>query len=294
MAANSFFRRALKKLLFPLLAQRNYCFIQAAAKAWDIRTGGWSEPELHLIPLAVRPGDTALDIGANYGLYCHGLSHAVGKKGKVYAFEPVPFTAQTLGLVSKILRLENVEIIPKGCSDHPGKVSFTLPVQGSGPLSTGQAHMGNRNNERQGKQIHFPYSKTDEVLCEVVVLDDFLPALKNLSFIKCDIEGAELMAFRGAENLIQRNLPTVLCEINPWFLEGFQIGLAELLDFFFKKGYQIYHYEEAKGKEILREVGLKEVVEDNYLFIHPSREAPLAPLIKKRDYACSSGGSSCV
>lgn len=282
MAANSLWRRILKKLLFPRVNERNYRLIQATVKAWDIRTGSWSEPELQILPFAIRQGDTALDLGANYGLYCYHLSRAVGKTGHVYAFEPVPFTVQTLRGVVQIMRLKNVEIIAKGCSDRAGKVSFILPVQSSGPLSTGQAHMGSRNNQRTGRAQHFPYPKTEEVLCEVVALDDFLPTPHSLSFIKCDIEGAELLAFRGAENLIQKNLPTVLCEINPWFLEGFGIRLEELLDFFFKKGYRLYHYSQNPGgKWVLQEVSLKEVVEDNYLFIHPSREASFASLIRR-------------
>jgi len=100
MGANSLARRLLKKVLFPFLDKRGYQLIQCVAKAWDIRTGSWSEPELDLIPFAVQKGESVLDIGANYGLYTYHLSRAVGPSGRVYAFEPVPFTTATLRLVS--------------------------------------------------------------------------------------------------------------------------------------------------------------------------------------------------
>lgn len=279
MPANSLSRRVLKKIFFPLLNERSYRVIQGTAKAWDILTGSWYEPELDLVPFTVRPGDTVLDIGANYGFYSFHLSRAVGPSGRVYAFEPVPFTHATLALVAKILQFKNVEIVPKGCSDRNGIVSFTLPVQHSGPLSAGLAHLGQRNNERSGKGTHFPYEKTREILCDVIALDDFLPKLRILSFIKCDIEGAELLAFRGAERMIREHRPTVLCEINPWFLEGFGIQLQELVEFFFEKGYQLYRYVGQNKRGKLKVTTPEEVVEDNFLFVHPQRLDRLIPLL---------------
>ena len=39
--------------------------MQAAVKAWDIRTGGWHEPELDLVPFAVRPGEVIPPVPAD-------------------------------------------------------------------------------------------------------------------------------------------------------------------------------------------------------------------------------------
>jgi FkbM family methyltransferase len=278
MAANSALRRVMKRLLFPLFHERFYKYFQALAMAWDIRFGSLAEPELQLLPCAIHKGDTVLDIGANFGLYTYHLSQAVGKSGRVYAFEPVPFTYRSLKLVATILHLRNAELIPRGCSDQAGRVRFTVPVQTSGAISAGQAHIGTRQDERKGKEAHVRWEKTKEVEGEVVALDQFLPPLANLSFIKCDIEGAELLAFRGAEKTIDHELPTVLCEINPWFLEGFGLRLEELTGFFFGKGYALYRYDETQ--RLLKPVTAgQEVVEDNYIFLHPSRRDRLAPLL---------------
>jgi FkbM family methyltransferase len=272
MAANSTLRRTVKHVLAPLVSEHVYQYFQGVAKAWDIRRGRFTEAEIALIPVAVRPGDTVVDVGANFGLYCHALSHAVGRTGRVFAFEPVPFTCRTLRLVVRILRLGNVEVVEKGLSDRAGTVSFTVPLQESGAASAGQAHFSTRCDERRGKEKHAPWPHSRDVTCEVVRLDDFLPHLPDLSFLKCDIEGAELFAFRGAEQTIDRYFPTVLCEINPWFLDGFGIPLAELTDFFFRKDYRLYHYDE--GARRLEEMtDLAKIIEDNYVFIHPRRAA---------------------
>ena len=278
MGANSAARRLVKKALYPVLNEHTYQYLQAASKAWDIRSGKWTEPEVELLPLAVRPGDTALDIGANFGLYCHHLSRVIGS-GRVYAFEPVPFTFSTLKLVARLLRFRpGVELIEKGCSDRGGTITFTVPVQASGAVAAGQAYIGGRDDDREGKEGQVRWEGTRDVTCEVVALDEFLPSVERLSLVKCDVEGAELMAFRGAERLIGEHLPTVICEINPWFLEGFQIRLEELLGFFFSRGYKLYHYRGA-GRRRLTEVRPEEVVEDNYVFVHPSRADRLAAVL---------------
>lgn len=244
----------------------------------DMLNGSWSEPELDLIPFAVRPGETALDVGANYGLYSYHLSRALGSSGCTYAFEPIPFTYSTLKFIAKILRFHNVEIVPRGCSDRSGKISFDVPVQASGALAAGQAYIGGRNDDREGKKQQVRWAGTRQVICEVVALDDFLPQIKDLTLIKCDIEGAELLAFRGANKLISQHLPSVICEINPWFLDGFGIRLEELTEFFFDKGYGLYHYRVEDGSRLLHEVEVKDIVEDNYVFIHPKRVSRFADL----------------
>jgi FkbM family methyltransferase len=271
MPANSAARRLLKQALFPILNGRAYQYVQGASKAWDTRAGNWSEPELDLIPFAVRKGDTVLDLGANFGMYAYHLSRAVGPTGRVYAFEPVPSTFSALRVATRLLRLRNVELIEKGCSETNGEITFTVPLQSSGALSAGQAYIGGRNDERAGKEGQVRWQGTQDVVCQVVALDDYLPPVEELSLIKCDIEGAELFAFRGAAQLIKKHRPSIICEINPWFLEGFGLELDDLTRFFLDQDYNLYHYRVNNCHRQLRPVRLEDIIEDNYVFIHPSR-----------------------
>jgi FkbM family methyltransferase len=280
LGANSAIRQAVKKILFPLTNEKTYKYAQAVSKAWDIKSGSWSEPELDLVPLALREGETALDIGANFGIYAYHMSRAVGKTGKVYSFEPVPFTFATLRIIARLLGFShNVELIEKGCGDQNGTITFAVPVQTSGAFSTGQAYIGRRNDNRAGREAQVRWAATKDVAAEIVRLDDFLPEIKDLSLVKADIEGAELFCFRGAEKIISKHLPTIICEINPWFLEGFNVKLEELLNFFFEKGYQIFQYVNDGGAKRLRLVSAAEIVEDNYVLLHPSRTDRVSHLL---------------
>jgi FkbM family methyltransferase len=284
MPANSLGRRIIKKVLHPVLNEGSYRYFQAFAMAWDIRARNWSEPELDLLSYAILEGETALDIGANYGLYSYHLSRSIGPKGQVYAFEPVPFTYDTLRLVAKILRFpKNVHLIPKGCGDRTGKINFTVPVQGSGAQASGLAYISGRNEDHPGKETQVRWDATKEVSGEIVTLDSFLPDVSNVSLIKCDIEGAEILAFRGGKKLIAQHLPTVICEINPWYLEGFGLSLNDLTSFFFDMGYELFSYDHSNSRKLVEITSLSDVVEDNYLFIHPTRQNRFAALLQRNN-----------
>ncbi len=268
MAANSLARRVAKFVLYPFLTESVYQWIQAAVKAWDIRSGSWSEPELQLVSAALRPGEAALDVGANFGLYTYHLARAAGPTGRVHAFEPVPFTCGTLRKVVRLLRLRNVTVNEVGCSDGPGKIMFEVPLAESGALATGVAYAQGRDDDRPGKETQVRWRAVKPVEGEVVALDEYLREERSIGLLKCDIEGAEPLAFRGARALLERHRPTVICEINPWYLEGFGLQLeGDLLAPLEALGYQLYFYHDGR----LSPRRAAEVVEDNYVFIHPSR-----------------------
>ena len=94
-----------------------------------------------------------------------------------------------------------------------------------------------------------------------------LPGLKEVSFVKSDIEGADLYALRGAAELLRKHRPLVVCEINPWFLEGYGVSVNDLVSFFSGLEYQLYRYE--NRHLLVKSAG--DVEEDNWVFVHPSR-----------------------
>jgi FkbM family methyltransferase len=260
-----------------MLNETTYGVLQAAAGAWDVRSGSWSEHEIPLLPRIVDQGDVAIDLGGNYAQYAYHLSRLVGPTGHVYSFEPVPFTARTFRRIAWLLRLKNVTLTEAGAGDTPGRVLFTVPVQAGGASAAGQAHVRGRNDERPGKERHHRYSATREVECEIVRVDDIVPASAEVAFIKADVEGAELPAFRGAQQTIDRCRPIVLCEINAWFLKGFGVEIAELTSFFAARGYQAYRYDEHARRIVPAK--FSDETEDNFLFVHPARTARLGSLI---------------
>lgn len=257
------FRRVGKRLLGRLLGERGYSWMLALTKAYDIRSGNYTEPELALIAAGVEPGETVVDVGANLGLWSYHLARAVGPRGRVYAFEPIAFTAATLGRVRRLLRLSQVEVIRAGCGEQREQLTFQIPIQPSGAPDSGLAHIrGEVEREDVGRV------RSEE--CQIVRLDDALPPALQPTFMKLDIEGAELPALRGATALLERAAPTIICEIDPAFMARYDVAPRALFSFLTDRGYESFHLQ----GERLRSP--ETIGRGNYLFVHPRYRARFA------------------
>jgi hypothetical protein len=109
-----------------------------------------------------------------------------------------------------------VSIHPCGCGEKADELEFVVPVH-SGVRIGGHAHI--RTIGDSGMLWRAPIVRLDEEISEPV------------SFIKCDIEGAELFAVRGAQNLIRKYHPVILCEIEERWLTRFGLKPNDLFDF---------------------------------------------------------------
>jgi FkbM family methyltransferase len=141
-------------------------------------------------------GATALDIGANKGNYCFWMLRAVGRSGRVVAFEPPPEMAEAIRQKQARFDWANLEIV--ALSDAEGKLNLARDRVGDGSASL------ETSRHRAGQ----------DRLDVAVTRLDALPAdmLANARFIKCDVEGHELSVFRGGEQTLRRLRPVVQFE----------------------------------------------------------------------------------
>lgn len=157
---------------------------------------GWNPDEYRAFREAVRPGMTALDVGANVGGYALLLGQWVGTGGAVHAFEPAP-TAYD-GLVRHVA-LNDLEGVVHPVRLAAGARSSVTPMlvasHGDSRLAaqsgSGQIGAGNRGPAT----IDVVVTTIDEY-CEQFALEP--------GFIKIDVEGTELDVLRGARETIRR------------------------------------------------------------------------------------------
>lgn len=148
----------------------------------------------------VRPGDVALDIGANLGYYTRTLSRLVGPSGRVYAVEPMPPMLAVLG--RNLRGRANCVVLPYALGDGERTVRMANDsARRTGYLGTGQ----NFVDETGGAaEVEFP--------AEMRRGSRLFAGLERLDFIKCDIEGYELHVMREMRPLLERFRPVVLIE----------------------------------------------------------------------------------
>ena len=262
MSANSLPRKIVKKLLVPFPRLREY--LQTIAMAKDIYTDEWAiknEPEIFWIKSILKSGDVAIDVGANYGLYTYNLSNAVGDNGFVYAFEPIPYTFSTLQKIIKLFRLKNVELINKGCSDNKGKIKFSVPLQKNGTISAGLDFIDMDEKSRSTRLNKGEHSDIVTIESEIIKIDDL--DYKKVSFIKVDVEGAELKVLKGAINTIKNLRPIIMIEIEDRWIESYDIKRKDISIFFNNLNYQTNYF--SKGELVECDINSTNI--NNFIFI---------------------------
>lgn len=155
--------------------------------AAQIATSG--EAELAHLGHFVKPGDLALDVGANAGVYAFELAR-IG--ARVVAFEPNPAMADHLALATG----GTVDIRRIALSDADGEAVLTLPENNAG--------LGTLRSDAVSADVeHFtvPVRRLDGL------------GIGAVAFIKIDVEGHEEAALSGGIETIARDQPVLLIEI---------------------------------------------------------------------------------
>lgn len=160
-----------------------------------LRNGApWENYLEDLLPLYVRPGSVALDIGAHIGTHTLTLSRAVGHNGHVIAFEPQLKTFRELFMNSQVNGAPNIYCYWAAVSDSNGFINL--------PNFIPQCEI---------VQL-FDFSFGDSGIQAPMIALDTLE-LDNVSFMKVDVDGYENAFLDGAQNTIRKNKPTIIIEI---------------------------------------------------------------------------------
>ena len=77
-------------------------------------------PEIEAAQKRLKPGMTAVDIGANIGCFALAMAQAVGPSGRVYAFEPMPKNLETLRQNCALNKASHVVIEGKAVGERSG------------------------------------------------------------------------------------------------------------------------------------------------------------------------------
>jgi FkbM family methyltransferase len=136
----------------------------------------------------LRPGMVFYDLGANLGLFTLLAARLVTATGKVFSFEPDPKNAASLRRNIQRNGFTNVTVVESGIWSSTGNYSFV-------------AANADSPDHGVGKFVeHAPPDSGTLISC--TSLDDFAQTAPPPDAIKCDIEGAEVDALRGAAKLL--------------------------------------------------------------------------------------------
>lgn len=227
----------------------------------SINFGSYEESDSNMIMTLMPENGTFFDIGANMGWYSL-LSAKKYKNLKIHAFEPIPKTYSFLKKNIELNKLENINTYNYGFSNESKDLKFYFYPEGSGNASSVNL------SERENAEI---------MLCHVELMDDFVH--KNdlhVDFIKCDVEGAELLVFQGGINTIECDKPIVFAEILRKWAAKFNYNPNEIFNLFKKYGYSAFT---AKGSCLSKFGAMDESsIETNFFFLHTEKHRRLIDL----------------
>lgn len=172
-----------------------------------------ADPDTAACRKYIGPGDVVLDIGAHVGTYTKFFAEYVGPDGHVFAVEPVPETFGYLVNSIKKLRLDNVSCHNVAAYSFTRSGCMTVPTWGDGTQNLYQAHISENG-----------------IPVRMSSLDDLFPDL-HPSFIKCDVERAEIEVIKGAARLIASCRPV-------WLIE---VSHKEVFELMYSYGYEAIH-----------------------------------------------------
>ncbi len=193
------------------------------------------EPDVAVLNNFIKQGDVVIDVGGAYGRYAYPISRLVGPKGRVYSFEPGTYSSRVLKFVAWFHGLKNVVVIKQALSDKEGSINLCFPVKKTGKVGPSLAYISTENAS---------HAWTEKV--PMVTIDDYCrrSRIESIRFIKCDVEGAELNVYRGADAMIRKCRPVVLSEVDADNLKRFGYDVNDLEKFFLERGYKIAYLKD--------------------------------------------------
>lgn len=228
--------------------------------------GSYEREEVGLFLSMVGDARMLLDIGANIGFYSISAAKAHPDL-KIHAFEPMPKTYQYLARHVALNGISAIETHNFGFSEREEDLTFFYYPEGSGNASS-------RNLSGA--------STVTQIVSHVMRLDDFVAAQGlTVDAIKCDVEGAELMVFRGGMETLSRCRPIILTEMLRKWAAPFGYHPNEIIELLRGIGYSCFAMR--NGGLVNFESMDDSTVETNFFFLHAASHGALIERFRARE-----------
>lgn len=211
---------------------------------------------------AVKGGDHSkvafFDIGANIGWYSIYLEKLF-KGLRIHAFEPVKTTYEQFLKNMALNQTGPLRANNFGLADACRTVDFYVS-----PSLLAASSLADTFESRDKIRIQSEVRRLDDYCRENAVAPDL---------IKCDVEGAEFLVFKGAEKILSEARPVVMTELLRKWAKRFDYHPNDVIQYFSDKGYACYVISEGKLKPF--GTVTEDTVETNYFFLHHEKHEKL-------------------
>jgi len=155
----------------------------------------------------LKPGDTFVDIGANFGWFTALATTIVGPTGKVFGFEPSPIAFATLQIPYATNQFPQTRLYNSAVGDNSGWVYLQMPVEDGIHSPSVFNHPGE----------FYPFK------VPIISLDyhNEIQKIDSIDLIKIDVEGYEPNTVAGMQWLAKSGrIKRISVEFNEWWLDA--------------------------------------------------------------------------
>ena len=176
--------------------------------------------EVEFLKSIAEEGMIAVEIGGYAGMTTVAIAKALGEKGIVYCFEPIPEYRKLLEKNLLVNNIENVKIFPYAVLDKKGEEVFYI---------------------NGGATSFIPQENTEKITVKTISLDTFLEEhrMEKIDLLHMDCEGSELLVLKGAEKTLRKNKVKIFCEIHHDFLSKISQSVWDIVNYLKNLGYKV-------------------------------------------------------
>jgi FkbM family methyltransferase len=206
-----------------------------------VNRGHFERDEIELASRYLRPGMTAIDVGANRGAFTASMARSVAPDGVVHAFEPGAAARAQLARTLELNGIGNVEVVAAAVADGVGEAA--LAHYGAGFESWSSLV---RREIDLGETLMLPV--TDETV-PTLTLDDYCAerGIARIDVLKVDVEGAEPLVLAGGARLLGSHaIDVTLIEVSDSTLSAAGATSHDLLDVLERAGLRTYVLEDGR------------------------------------------------
>ena len=195
------------------------------------------EPEfMDILADNLMPNDIFLDIGCNIGYVASYVLSKLGTDGRLYTIEPDPKNiAAFKATLEKNPTLEQnvISCDQLAFADYSGTAVFEL---------------SSKSNLHRLRDISLNLDSGVNLTVPVTSFDSYFEGRTYPTFIKMDVEGAELAVFRGMEKFLQSDQPCkILFELHPEYYTNNETDTHNAFKLLFENGYRLDSFASASS-----------------------------------------------
>ena len=202
--------------------------LRSIATSVLLGAGTWFEAEMEFWRNCLQPGMTAIDVGANVGVYTIAAAQQVGPTGCAIAVEPFSGCVARLQQTCQLNQFSQVKILAGAASDRVHSAKLSL-------------HTASELNELVAEDGTEAEGTGTFETVQCFPLDDLLAQvpLQRVDLLKIDAEGHELQVLAGSKRLLAEFAPVIFYEN----IAGNRGGNLPVADYLRSQGYQLFRYQ---------------------------------------------------